>query len=85
MFLFFFVYCVHITVIYLFSGDNLPAAKEALVSMLTSLNENWKIPVGYFFIDKITGVQLSSLVKQCINLLINCDITLTFITFDGLP
>lgn len=66
-------------------GDNIPTAKEALVFMLTSLNENWKIPVGFFLIDGITGKQLSVLVKQCVSLLKECNIQLCFLTFDGLP
>lgn len=67
------------------TGDDIPVAKEAIVFMLTSLNDNWKIPVGFFLVDGVTGNQLGTLVKQCITLLRECNVHLCFLTFDGLP
>jgi len=29
------------------SSDSLDVAKECLVFMVVSINENWKIPIGY--------------------------------------
>jgi hypothetical protein len=31
--------------------DSAPIAKDALVFMVVGLNETWKAPVGYFFVD----------------------------------
>lgn len=31
-------------------NDNLEKAKQCLVFMVVSINENWKIPIGYFLI-----------------------------------
>lgn len=42
-------------------SDNLPEAKQAL--MLVCLNGSWKIPVGYFFLDGLTGLDKAELVK----------------------
>nr|CAI5842946.1 unnamed protein product [Callosobruchus analis] len=36
-------------------SDILPEAKEALVFMLVCINGAWKIPVGYFLLDGLTG------------------------------
>lgn len=45
-------------------GDSVAEAKEALVFMVTSINDGWKIPVGYFLIDGCNGEQKANLVKQ---------------------
>lgn len=60
-------------------------AREALVFMVTSINDGRKIPVGYFLINGCTGEQKANLVRQCINLLLDCDIIVSSLTFDGCP
>jgi hypothetical protein len=63
-----------------------PASGEAtqgLVFMAVSINESWKIPVGYFFIHSITSTQKAELVKLCLTLLFECGIKVTNLTFDG--
>ena|SRR6218665_777882 len=49
-------------------GD-LPIAKEALVFLLVSLTEQWKIPVAYFLIDAFMArkgpIWFSSVLKSC--------------------
>ena len=32
------------------SDDSVSPAKEALVFMVNSVNSNWKLPIGFFFI-----------------------------------
>ncbi|GBP67404.1 DNA transposase THAP9 [Eumeta japonica] len=49
--------------------DSLAEAKEALVFLVTAINGNWKIPVGYFLVDGITGIQRAERVKQCLKLI----------------
>lgn len=41
-------------------------ATQAFVMMLVSLNENWKLPVGYFFVDGLTAEIKSNLVNICL-------------------
>ncbi|GBP84808.1 hypothetical protein EVAR_63690_1 [Eumeta japonica] len=48
---------------------SLAEAKEALVFLVTAINGNWKIPVGYFLVEGITGIQRAELVKQCLKLI----------------
>lgn len=66
-------------------GHGIAEAREALVFMVTCVNDGWKIPVGYFLIDGCNGEQKANLVKQCICLLINCGINVLSLTFDGCP
>lgn len=66
-------------------GDCLPEAKEVLVFLVTAINGAWKIPVGYFLIDGVTGEQRSNLVRQCLELLEDTGIQVTSMTFDGCP
>lgn len=66
-------------------SDVLPEAKEALVFMLVCINSAWKIPVGYFFLDGLTGIEKADLVKKCLMLIYESGITVTSITFDGAP
>lgn len=66
-------------------GDYLPEAKEALVFLATAINGSWKIPVGYFLVDGVTGSQRATLVKQCLELLHETGVHVTSLTFDGCP
>lgn len=66
-------------------GDNVPLATEALTFMLTCVNGSFKIPVGYFLIDGISGLQKAELVRTCLDLLAECDVTVVTLTFDGAP
>lgn len=66
-------------------SDELPKAKEALVFMLVCLNDAWKIPIAYFLIDGITGSQKAQLVIKCLEFIQESGVTVTSLTFDGLP
>lgn len=66
-------------------GDCLPEAKEALVFLVTAINGPFKIPVGYFLVDGVTGEQRANLVKQCLELLRETGVEVTSLTFDGCP
>lgn len=66
-------------------SDNLPEAKEVLVFMLVCLNGSWKIPVGYFFLDGLTGKEKAELVKRCLEFIHESGVTVTSLTFDGAP
>ncbi len=62
--------------------DGIPA-KEALVFMLNCVNEQWKVPVGYFFISSINALRKANLVKACLNLLHSYGVQVISLTFDG--
>lgn len=69
-------------------GDNIDieehnVAKEALVFLVVGINELWKIPVGYFLINSLTGEQKANLVIQCLSFLHNSGICIKSITCDG--
>lgn len=54
--------------------------KNALVFMAVSVNNFWKIPLGYFLIKSLNTTQLASLVTTCLTLLHD---VCHSITFDG--
>jgi len=37
--------------------------------MLVSINERWKIPVGYFLVNHLNSSQIYELVNQCLKLI----------------
>jgi hypothetical protein len=49
------------------TDDSLPAAKEALVYILVSIAECWKILVGYFLIDGLNGQERINLLNSCLS------------------
>lgn len=63
--------------------DSLPVAKEALTFMVVGINDNFKLPVGYFLIDGLDAMARSNLVNQCIEKLHSVDINVASLTFDG--
>lgn len=63
--------------------ENMPVAKEAIVFMITSVNDNWKIPVGYFLINGLNAKERSNLVKECLHFLNSSGAEIVSLTFDG--
>ena len=63
--------------------DTLPPAKDALVFMVVSLNESWKVPCGYFFVDGLSGVERANLVKVCIQRLHDVGVKVSALICDG--
>lgn len=75
---------------YVHVGNNLQSefvreATEVLVFMVVAINGRWKIPVGYFFSNCLNGDEKTRLVCQALQLLKDCNIIITNITFDGCP
>ena len=58
-------------------------AKEALVFLLVGINKSWKIPVGYFLIDKLNGEQKCNLVQQCLRVVHETGVRVVCFTCDG--
>ena len=63
--------------------DSLPAATDALVLMVVSLNSNWKVPCGYFLINGMTGKEKANLVTTCLEKLYDVGVKVAAFTCDG--
>lgn len=63
--------------------DSLPIAKEALVLMVVSINDGWKLPVGYFLIAGLGASERGNVVHQCLEKLHLVGATVSSITCDG--
>ena len=63
--------------------DSLPAAKDALVFMVVCINGSWKVPVGYFLIDGLSGVEKANLVSNCLERLFHVGVKVISFTCDG--
>lgn len=61
------------------------AAKEAFVLLVVCINGQWKLPVGYFLSDGLNGDQKSTLILQCIELILKTGAQVVSLTFDGAP
>lgn len=67
----------------IYDADDIPIAKNALVFMLVGMNDYWKLPIGYFLIDGLTGAERSNLLSKAIELITDTGAHLCSITFDG--
>ncbi|KAH8034776.1 hypothetical protein HPB51_002190 [Rhipicephalus microplus] len=63
--------------------DGLPEAANACVFMIVGINVRFKMPVGYFLIDSLTGAERAELAKQCIEKLALVKAEVVSPTFDG--
>jgi len=44
--------------------DGVPVAREALTFLVVGINHSFKLPVGYFLIDGLSGTQRANLIIQ---------------------
>lgn len=65
--------------------ENMPLAKEALVYLLTGINQRWKIPVAYFYIDGLTSQERAEITLQVLRFVATSGVEVIALTFDGLP
>lgn len=65
--------------------DDPLVAREAIVFMVSGLNEKIRIPVAYHFVNSLDASQKAELVKSVLIALIEIGIDITSITFDGHP
>ena len=63
--------------------DSMPVAKEAMVLMAVAINESWKILVGYFLIDGMTGEERANVIKDCLHQLHDIGVRTISLTCDG--
>lgn len=60
-----------------------PLAKFALVFMISGINVQFKIPIGYFFVNKLTGQAKAALISEAMYRLSLTGLKLASVTFDG--
>lgn len=58
-------------------------ATQALVFMLVALNENWKLPVGYFLTAGVNAETKANLIKICLEKCNEVGAIVASLTFDG--
>jgi hypothetical protein len=58
-------------------------AREALVFMAVGVKEKWKMPLAYFFVDCLSGANLSRLISQTIVRLNDTGSRVLAVTLDG--
>ena len=61
----------------------MPLANEALVFMVVSLTESWKVPLGYFLIAGLQGDERANSVRLCLDKFYAVGVHVVSITFDG--
>ena len=65
------------------TDDSAPPATEALVFMVVCVNGSWKVPVGYFLIHGLSGIERANLIRQCLLLLADVGVRVISLTCDG--
>ncbi|PIK43542.1 putative THAP domain-containing protein 9-like [Apostichopus japonicus] len=65
------------------SDDSAPVAKDALVLMAVSADQSWKIPLGYFLINGMSGEERANLINQCLQKLHDVGVRAVSLTCDG--
>lgn len=63
--------------------DEAPEAREGLVFLVTGINANWTVPVGYFLVERTTSEQKANLVAQCLKNLHESNIIVCGLSCDG--
>ena len=63
--------------------DSTPVAKDTLVFMAVSANDSWKMPLGYFLIDGLSGEERANLVNECFCRLHDSGVRAVSLTCDG--
>jgi len=51
------------------NSDILDIVKECFDLMVVSVNENWKLPIGYFLVSNLSCSQKSEIIKHALTLL----------------
>lgn len=63
--------------------ESAPLATQALVFLLVGINHKFKIPLGYFLINSVSGEQKANLIKLCLLKCFEANVDVVSITFDG--
>lgn len=60
-----------------------PTAKNALMFMAVSLNDHWKVSIGYFLINNLNSIERANLLKLALQELHDSKCKVYSVTFDG--
>lgn len=63
--------------------EDSPMATEALVMMVVCVNGSWKVPIGYFLIEGLSGQERANIVQESIRMLTDVGIKVVSLTCDG--
>lgn len=66
------------------SDDDLTLATQALVFMLVCVNNHFKVPIAYYFINSLHGTAKANILTNILCVLYEEQIDVRSITFDGL-
>lgn len=58
-------------------------AKEVVVIMAVAVNEHWKIPVAYYFIDALTAKDRANIITNVLKSIHETGVDIISLTFDG--
>lgn len=61
-------------------ADEAPLASEAIILMAVGISSPWTAPLGYFFVNSVSGRFLAQLLRQAINKLNNIGIVVLAVT-----
>ena len=65
------------------SDDSSAVAKDVLVIMAVCVNEAWKIPIAYFFIDGLRGSERANLINISLQQIWDTEAQVVSVTCDG--
>lgn len=65
--------------------DSLPLAKDALVYMVSGVNEDFRIPIAYFLTNGLSAEERAAITNEVLFRLHEIGIEVLAIIFDGLP
>ncbi|XP_058811532.1 uncharacterized protein LOC131676450 [Topomyia yanbarensis] len=65
------------------SVEQIPAAKEALVFMVTGIQAPWKIPVAYFLIKGLNSTEKKNIINIILESVHEAGVCIIALTFDG--
>lgn len=51
--------------------------------MIVALNSNWKIPIGYFLLNGLSGSEKANLINTALTMVYDTDVLVKTLTFDG--
>ncbi|KYN05673.1 THAP domain-containing protein 9 [Cyphomyrmex costatus] len=66
------------------NNEDIEPASNALMFMAVSLNEYWKVPIGYFLFRTLNDDERANLITEALRALHNAKCKVYSITFDGL-
>lgn len=65
------------------TAEQVPAAKEALVFMVTGVQAAWKIPIAYFLIKGLNATEKKDIINTILQSLHEAGVWIIALTFDG--